>query len=362
MTKFLDGTYLRHAGVYEKTNIYELEASRFKNRYFVVTGPGSRHLLSSPEVIGFPCYSALLDETVAALRHLFPSGPSGDIDILTILRGGLNYPLEEACSRLGIRVRDIHFVSCERVIENHVITGLDIRYEKVTPGPGRILAIGDILATGDTFRMCMDQVAELFKEAKGSIKRIIMFTIGGTRAISLMEDMRLRFSGMFPGFEGFDCIFYEGIFTVYESTGVSGINVPNIDFGWKDGAVSPEFRAYSLDRPDSIFEKCIIYDGGARRYEIPLHFQEVLEYWEGIRDRASSIDPVALLKEKLGYDGPVPFEEWKSILHLEKLADSELAGIWSREQALFEGNTDLAALSRRRIAGINSIKKLYETH
>ena len=34
-----------------------------------------------------------------------------------------------------------------------------------------------------------------------------------------------------------------------------------------------------------LFEKCIIYDGGARRYEIHEHVEEVLEFWEGIKER-----------------------------------------------------------------------------
>ncbi|MBP5332670.1 MAG: hypothetical protein J6Y66_00670, partial [Bacteroidales bacterium] len=79
--------------------------------------------MAFPEVIGFESYLAMLPETIAALRYLFPSGSEGDVDILTILRGGLNYPIEEACHRVGIRVRDMHFISCERRIEEHIITG-----------------------------------------------------------------------------------------------------------------------------------------------------------------------------------------------------------------------------------------------
>ena len=39
-----------------------------------------------------------------------------------------------------------------------------------------------------------------------------------------------------------------------------------------------------------LFEKCTIYDGGARRYEIHEHIEEVLEFWNGILERADSID------------------------------------------------------------------------
>ena len=171
------------------------------------------------------------------------------------------------------------------------------------------LIIGDIIATGDTLRLCLDQVVDRFRRRGGSIRKIVFFTIGGTRAIELMEAKREEIRKVFPEFEGFECFFYEGIFTVYTGPGASGINVPDIDFGWKGGAVAPEFRRYVMDHPYSILEKCIIYDGGARRYEIPIHFREALEYWEGIWGRADLIDPVKLVGEKLGYTSKLFLEE-----------------------------------------------------
>ena len=361
MSSLLQGASLQYVGLQEETSIYGLHAPQFQNRYFILSGPGSRPLLAFPEVIGFPCYLALLDETVAALRFLFSSGMSGDFDIPTILRGGLNYPLEEACHRTGIRVRDMHFVSCERIIRDHVITGLDIKYDKLRPTPGRILAIGDIFATGDTLRLCLDHVVEEFHRGGGSIRRIVFFTIGGTRAFQLMEEMTARLRELFPGFEGFDCFFYEGIFTVYEDAGVNGIQVRDIDFGWKGGAVSPDFRRYILNHPDALLEKCIIYDGGARRYEIPVHFAEVLEYWEGILERADRIDPAALVREKLGYEGPVDFEEWLGITHFQELPADGLRDLWAAEQALIRraGSIDLEAVAERRIRSIRDLDSHY---
>ena len=37
-------------------------------------------------------------------------------------------------------------------------------------------------------------------------------------------------------------------------------------------------------------KKCTIYDGGARRYEIHEHIEEVLEFWNGMLERADEID------------------------------------------------------------------------
>ena len=354
----LDGTSLHYAGLMGDTGIYELRGPALRNRYYLLSGPGSRQLLAYPEIVGFPCYTALLDETVAALHHLLSNGLGGDLDIFTILRGGLNYPLEEAAFRCGIRVRDMHFVSCERIAENHVIKGLEIKYDKIHTSRDRVLAIGDILATGDTLRHCFEHLMRKFLQEGGSIRCIIFFTIGGTRAFRLMEELSTKLSAIFAGFEGIDCFFFEGAFTVYEDKGVSGINHPDIDFGWKDGVVTPEFRRFIVERPDALLEKCIIYDGGARRYQLPVHFAEVLEYWEGIRDRAALIDTRALLEEKLGYAGPIEFEDWLDITHLNGLEN--LGPLWADEQELLQRDIDLYALALRRIDSINNLKKQYE--
>ena len=362
MSKYLQDASLRHAGLLDDTSIYQLHSRQLSNRYFVLSNDGTRRLMAFPEVVGYDSYLSMLPATVAALRHLFPQGQGGDVDILTILRGGLNYPIEEACYRCGIRVRDIHFLSCERIIEDHIITGLEIKYEKLRVKKDCTLVIGDIIATGDTLRLCLDQVVDRFRRRGGSIRKIVFFTIGGTRAIELMEAKREEIRKIFPEFEGFECFFYEGIFTVYTGPGATGINVPDIDFGWKGGAVSPEFRRFVLDHPYSILEKCIIYDGGARRYEIPVHFREALEYWEGVWGRADIINPSALVGEKLGYDAPLSFKAWLELNHFKDLKDSTLEQLWADEKALLE---NAAALSLETIAGqrinaINTILQQYE--
>lgn len=356
-----DASLLR-VGLQEDISIYELGAKDLLNRYFVISAPGTRRLMASPEVVGYESYLSMLPPTVAALRYLYPRGNDGTLDILTILRGGLNYPVEEACHQCGMRVQDIHFVSCERIIEDHIITGLEIKYEKLRVKKDCTLVIGDIIATGDTLKLCLDQVVDRFRRRGGSIRKIIFFTIGGTRAIELMEKKTRQIRKHFPSFEGFECFFYEGIFTVYEDQGVSGINIPDIDFGWKGGAIAPEFRKYVLEHPYSILEKCIIYDGGARRYEIPVHFREALEYWEGIWGRADMIDPYRLVGEKLGYDSPLSFDSWLDVTHLRELEAGPLRELWEEESRLLENAPaiSLESVARQRINAINTILQQYE--
>ena len=354
------------------TSLYRLHTPSLSNRYYILSHPDSRSLMAYPEVVGYPAYEALLPSTTAAMQFLLDEGLEPRIDILTILRGGLNYPIEEACNRCDtrIKVRDIHFLSCERKIETQwaggvpyrVITGLEIKYEKIRPNRGSVLAIGDILATGDTFRYCLDHFLKVFRDGGGSLRRLVFFTIGGTRAVEIMEDYSARLKEWFPGFEGIDCFFFEGMFTVYDDSGVSGINTANIDFGWKGGAVSPDFRSFVLSKPPYVLlEKCIIYDGGARRYEIPVHFEEVLEYWEGILDRAQTIDCVALVGEKLGYPGPLDFETWKEVTHLKEVAYPGLEELWKGDTSLFEEAVkwDLKEIALEKIASIKTIQSYY---
>ena len=358
MSAPLHGSTLRREHLRGQTVIYKLAGQNLTNRYFLIDNPATRPLLAFPEVIGFDCYTALVQATADTLPALLPEDTGEGIDIFTILRGGLNYPLEEAAHRSGVPVRYMHFVSCERIIQNREILGLDVRYQKITPSSGRIIAIGDILATGDTLRRCLEHLVMEFKTFGGSIRKIILFTIGGTRAIELLEALTPSIRESFPGFEGFDCCFYEGIFTVYTDKGVSGINTPNIDFGWKGGIVAPEFRTFICEHPDALLEKCIIYDGGARRYEIPLHIEEVLEYWNGILERAGIIDRDALICEKLGYRAPLEYEAWLQTTTLEGLGD--LHALWYLEHNMFERLPDLKTLAERRINSINQHKIHYE--
>lgn len=81
-------------------------------------------------------------------------------NILSILRGALNYPLEESCYREHIRVHDISFLSSERVFENEEIAGLEIKYSKLTMVPDSTLMIGDIIASGETLIHCLRYVTD----------------------------------------------------------------------------------------------------------------------------------------------------------------------------------------------------------
>ena len=116
---------------------YRLEGGDYENEYYVISEAESRKLLNTPEIVGYEVYNCLVSSTSQMLYYLKEQKKVTTANILSILRGALNYPLEEACYREHIRVHDISFLSSERVFEEEEIAGLEIKYSKLTMVPDR---------------------------------------------------------------------------------------------------------------------------------------------------------------------------------------------------------------------------------
>ncbi len=336
----------------------------FCNEYYIVSEAETRKLMNHPEVVGYEVYASLLNATSEMMYFLKEQRKITSANILSILRGALNYPLEEACYREHIRVHDISFMSCERVFNDAGdIAGLAIKYNKLTMVPNSTLMIGDIIASGETLVQCLRYVTDYYRAHDARLRNILLFTIGGTRGIELLEKLTKEIREFWPDFEGFITVYYEGIFSCYEpgDLGVSGINRALIDFYWKDGIVAPAFRRQTLSMRDPLFEKCTIYDGGARRYEIHEHIEEVLEFWNGILDRAEIIDKQALLEEKLGHQVPISYEDWLRACHYEKLSESETRWLYQQEKGFVESikEVSLKQIALQRINEFTTALRKY---
>lgn len=144
----------------------------------------------------------------------------------------------------SIRVHDISFLSSERVFEEEEIAGLEIKYSKLTMVPDSTLMIGDIIASGETLIHCLRYVTDFYRDHGARLRNIIIFTIGGTKGIDILEKLTAEIRQFWPEFEGFITVYYEGIFSTYQDKGVSGINLLDVDFYWKGGIVARFFRNY----------------------------------------------------------------------------------------------------------------------
>ena len=340
---------------------YRLDGGDYVNEYYITSEAETRKLLNTPEVVGYEVYNCLIPSTCQMLYYLKEQKKVTTANILSILRGALNYPLEEACYKEHIRVHDISFLSSERVFAEDEMTGLEIKYSKLTMVPDSTLMIGDIIASGETLIHCLRYVTDFYRERGTKLRNIIIFTIGGTRGIDILENLTKEIREFWPEFEGFITVFYEGIFSTYQDKGVSGINLPDVDFYWKGGIVAPEFRRETLSMCSPLFEKCIIYDGGARRYEIHEHVEEVLEFWKEMLARADKIDFKALLDEKLGYATPISFEDWVKANHYEKISSSVNKWLYKQEQGYIQSMQDvtLKEIAEERIEQFTTALKKY---
>ena len=340
---------------------YRLEGENYVNEYYVTSEAETRKLLNTPEIVGYEVYNCLIPSTSQMLYYLKEQKKVTTANILSILRGALNYPLEESCYREHIRVHDISFLSSERVFVEEEIAGLEIKYSKLTMVPDSTLLIGDIIASGETLIHCLRYVTDFYRSHGAKLRNIIIFTIGGTKGIEILEKLTQEIREFWPEFEGFITIYYEGIFSTYQDKGVSGINLPDVDFYWKDGIVAPEFRRETLSMCSPLFEKCIIYDGGARRDEIHEHVEEVLAFWEGILKRADQIDFEELLAEKLGHALEISYEDWIAVNHYQKIRRADTRWLYQQERGYIESvrGMSLKELAEQRIAEFTGTLKKY---
>ena len=188
-----------------------------------------------------------------------------------------------------------------------------------------------------------------------------VFTIGGTKGIEILEKLTSEIREYWPDFEGFITVYYEGIFSTYQDKGVSGINLPDVDFYWKDGIIAPEFRRETLSMRDPLFEKCIIYDGGARRYEIHEHVEEVLDFWNKMLEKADRIDFTRLLEEKLGCPLGASYEEWIHINHYEEIDERVTKWLYRQEKGYIAslGDATLKEIAAERIEEFTAALRKY---
>ena len=76
---------------------YRLAGGSFVNEYYIVSEAETRKLMNHPEVVGYEVYASLVTATSQMMYYLKEQKKITSANILSILRGALNYPLEESC-------------------------------------------------------------------------------------------------------------------------------------------------------------------------------------------------------------------------------------------------------------------------
>ena len=268
MLKELGNLRLNNLFSFGQSQIYEFDSLGLK--VFVVSNEDSCRLISCPELVGLDVQKSLYHATVDFLSYLQNSGSLSKINIVNILRGGLNFPLENACASLDSTIPDVSFVTSERMSIGEVVS-LQMKYKKVIPSPHSSVLIGDIIASGSTLTNTIDYLSECYDAYGICPKNIVVFTIGTYKTLNTIRKIDSVLRSRWPSCEGIVPVFYEAIFNVYENCGLTGLNTIGLDFYMADALVLPHLRLSYQRRKSTIFEKCAIYDGGDRRFNPEAH-------------------------------------------------------------------------------------------
>jgi hypothetical protein len=272
---------------------------------YVLSTPETRRLCSDPFVVGYEFRLSLQSAITKALRlpalaKIYANAHDEQLNVVHLLRGGLNFPILPALGELGRGCARSSFMSSQRFKKQGTWIIDDDQYLKLTLADDSILLIGDIVATGTTLKVMLAKFAQIYggldetslpdfaKEyvirspAEECIpKRIagmIVFTIGGEEAVRTLNDYHELFRKIFPGYGTTTLVFIEGMFHMANSDTVARNTIDGTDLlPWR-ADLSPEFEQRLREVPQAGMERCVVYDGGSRGFYPSHHYADLLEY------------------------------------------------------------------------------------
>ena len=249
--------------------VYRLSGSR--PPVYVATHRATRELLCRPELVGEEFTERAREALVAAFsaldrRRQSPLRPP--INHVVVLRGGLNFTPhtvegEDTISFLGVRRLD---------------DGAETDYERWELTDGATVQIGDIAATGGTLLAVLGSLRE---KLRSSGRRLARLRIGGFLSAESVRAISATLEAEADLWGEVELVALERLFRLPSSAQL-GENVVPFDFLRTPAPTAPEFVAAYLEHPTAWFEKCAIYDGGARATTPAVHLEDLRAYWRAI--------------------------------------------------------------------------------
>lgn len=293
---------------------------------FIATTPETRDICNNPGTAGVKYTSNLSKACAAILKASDIRTEENSSVVVNILRGGLNYGLRNALAdAFGWNTHTTCFISAQRARNNadseewHITENA---YKKIYFPMNASLFIGDVVATGTSLRYALSEMISSAKEAGTSIRDIFFFTIGGSNAEAILNDVDSECRQAFPGYRRTVLIFIEGCFGVPTPDSQLTIRLTGTDLTRHDAEMAPEFiEAQYLD-PAAPIERCTIYDAGSRAFFVRDYASDVRHYWMQVLDLASQGKTYReYLKERFPQIDPDRFGE----VSLKELATARIS-------------------------------------
>jgi len=277
--------YLERIYTEKNISIYEIFPEIKNLRRFIVSTPWTREILNLPEIYGFKYIDYLKKGVYSVLNSkyffkIFSEFNEENTNTLIFLRGGLNFSIYELLYTVyGFKKHSVSFMTSQRYQKGEHWRIKHDQYRKFVLSNMMNLFSGDVLATGTTLDNGLTILFDLMKSKGYFLNNFVFFTIGGKKSEEVLMKHLLKFKKFNPKLN-FCLIYFEGRFRVVENENEFRICIPETDLIRKGGLLSPEFELSSYENINSHFERCVVYDVGARSFNYKKHIKEVIEYWE----------------------------------------------------------------------------------
>ncbi len=286
--------YLKLLFKNENISYYEIKGDYEGHlRRYIFSTAETRKICNQPEVLGCE-YTELLELGVARGIKYFPeknviaSIPDTSISVLTFLRGGLNFGLRNALHRaFGFNKHTSSYMTSQRDRDKKGRWFIrDDQYRKFKVPHDATLFIGDIVATGVTIANGLDIILKHAKKNNTPIRKIFFFTIGCHKVEKVLEDFAAKCREAFGG----ECkpyvVYIEGKFKLADSKTKLKINIPGTDLLRYPALLTPEFELSQYDGVSFLLERCTIYDGGSRSFDVAEYNGDLRDYWGKVNELA----------------------------------------------------------------------------
>ncbi len=282
----------------EKISLYRLlepETTDNGVEEYIFSTPETREICNRPELVGmdFPLgmrrAKARLFQ-LSPLKQLIGEGSPLNCCVLHFLRGGLNFQLREALHEAyGFSRQYCAYMTSQRYQRGKRWKIKQDQYRKIDYKAGSTVLIGDCIATGSTMENGLEVLYNHASETEASVKNLVIFTIGCRQAREIMEKFHQRFSDRFE--YNRTMVFYiEGRFKLASEDMNLTIALPGTDLLRAPAVLAPEYEKTIYDRLHIPLERCAIYDLGAKSFTYREHVDEVIEYWEQLKNSGLTLE------------------------------------------------------------------------
>jgi len=256
-------------------------------RSYIISTPYSRSIIDQTGIYGCEFTNGLRKTITTALKYFPEQDSIGELDPLSIsvihfLRSGLNFGIREALNEaFGFNTQLSSFLTSQRQRNQYGRWYIrDDQYRKLELPNDSSLFIGEIVATGVTVQNGFDIIFRRAKNLGHPIKNVFFFTIGCHKIEKTLRKYDQLFRAAFPEYKNTYLIYLEGKFHLADSKTKVTVKQQGSDLLRHPAILTPEFELSQFKNLAYPLERCAIYDGGARAFNVPEYIEDVRSYWE----------------------------------------------------------------------------------